>query len=56
MADEPVLCCGGKEGKTGGDEGADGLEPGDGLGRALDLVLEREQAVDLVVDGLERGP
>ena len=36
-----------------GDEGPDGLEAGGGLRVALDLVVEREQAVDLLVEGLE---
>ena len=34
------------QGDAGGDEGPDGLEAGDGLRIALDLLLEREQAVD----------
>ena len=43
------------QGDAGRDEGPDGLEAGDGLGAAVDLLLEGEKAVDLVVDGLEEG-
>jgi len=47
LCEQPVL--------ERGNEGPDGLEAGDGLRIALDLLLEREDAVDLVFEGLERG-
>lgn len=43
------------QGDAGGGEGPDGLETGDGLGVALHLLLEREQAADLLNGGQSRG-
>ena len=47
LPEHPVLQRGDDEGDGRGDEGPDGLEAGDGLGVPLDLLLEREQAVNV---------
>jgi len=49
LLEQPVLERRGDEGDPRGDEGPDGLEAGDGLGVALDLLVEREQAVDVKI-------